>query len=122
MRRGDALFRRHGAKAVFFGRWIGGLRVWASWLAGMTTMPWRSFLLWNALGGIGWSLCFGLLGYFGGAAAARLVAELGLEVAIGVVSGLVVVYLIVRWRLARRRARMAESADGEDRRPTLRQR
>lgn len=45
LRRGDALFQRHGAKAVFLGRWIGGLRVWASWLAGMTTMPWRSFLL-----------------------------------------------------------------------------
>jgi membrane protein YqaA with SNARE-associated domain len=40
LRRGDALFQRHGAKAVFLGRWIGGLRVWASWLAGMTTMPW----------------------------------------------------------------------------------
>ena len=122
LRRGDALFRRHGAKAVFFGRWIGGLRVWASWLAGMTTMPWRSFLLWNALGGIGWSLCFGLLGYFGGAAAARLVAELGLEVAIGVVSGLVVVYLIVRWRLARRRVRLAASGEGDNRRPGLRHR
>ena len=31
---GDPFFARHGAKAVFLGRWIAGLRVWASWLAG----------------------------------------------------------------------------------------
>jgi membrane protein DedA with SNARE-associated domain len=122
LRRGDALFQRHGAKAVFFGRWIGGLRVWASWLAGMTTMPWRSFLLWNALGGIGWALCFGLLGYFGGAAAARLVAEVGVEVAVGVAAALVVGYLLVRWRLARRRARPPALGEGDDRRPWLRHR
>src|SRR5439155_1717255 len=29
--RGEAFFDRHGPKAVFFGRWITGLRVWASW-------------------------------------------------------------------------------------------
>ena len=57
---------RHGPKAVFFGRWIAGLRIWASWLAGNEHMPWRTFLLWNALGGITWAICFGLLGYLGG--------------------------------------------------------
>jgi membrane protein DedA with SNARE-associated domain len=50
---GDPFFERHGPKAVFLGRWIAGLRVWASWLAGASVMSWRSFLLWNALGGIG---------------------------------------------------------------------
>ena len=49
---GEPFFERHGPKAVFFGRFILGLRVWASWLAGATRMPWRSFVLWNALGGI----------------------------------------------------------------------
>jgi membrane protein DedA with SNARE-associated domain len=118
LRRGDALFQRHGAKAVFFGRWIGGLRVWASWLAGMTTMSWRSFLLWNALGGIGWALCFGLLGYFGGAAAARLVEHAGIEVAIGVGAALLVGYVIVRWSLSRRRSRLSGGpAEGGDPRP-----
>jgi len=41
---GDPFFERHGPKAVFFGRWIAGLRVWASWLAGASVMSWRSFL------------------------------------------------------------------------------
>ncbi len=46
---GEPFFERHGPKAVFFGRFMLGLRVWASWLAGATHMRWRSFFLWNAL-------------------------------------------------------------------------
>src|SRR2546423_14313671 len=40
-RRGDDLFARHGAKAVFLGRWIAVLRIWAAWLAGISSVPWR---------------------------------------------------------------------------------
>ncbi len=105
LRRGDELFERHGAKAVFLGRWIAGLRIWASWLAGMTTMRWRSFLLWNALGGIGWALCFGLLGYFGGAAAAHVVARFGAVAAIAFVVALALGYMLVHRRLSHRRRR-----------------
>jgi len=95
---GDQLFRNHGGKAVFFGRWIAVLRIWAAWLAGMSDMPWRSFLLWNALGGIAWALCFGLLGYFGGEAAAHLAARAGVGVAIAVGVGIVIGYTVVKLR------------------------
>src|SRR5271169_2378469 len=61
---GEPFFEKHGPKAVFFGRFILGLRVWASWLAGATRMDWRSFALWNALGGICWATGIGLLAYF----------------------------------------------------------
>jgi membrane protein DedA with SNARE-associated domain len=105
LERGERLYARHGAKAVFFGRWIAGLRVWAAWLAGMTSMPWRRFLVWNALGGVAWAIWFGLLGYFGGEAAAHVVERVGLVLAIVVVSGLVAAYGLVRWRLRRRAAR-----------------
>jgi membrane-associated protein len=82
--RGEQLFDRHGAKAVFLGRWIALLRIWAAWLAGIAGMRWRSFLLWNALGGIGWALFFGLLGYWGGEATAHLVARLGVGAAVAI--------------------------------------
>ena len=49
---GEPFFERHGPKAVFFGRFILGLRTWASWLAGATRMPWRSFAVWNALSAV----------------------------------------------------------------------
>jgi membrane protein DedA with SNARE-associated domain len=102
LRQGEQLFDRHGPKAVFLGRWIALLRIWAAWLAGMASMPWRSFLLWNALGGIGWALFFGLLGYFGGEAAAELVARAGVGVAIAAGAAALTVWLVLHRR--RRRA------------------
>ena len=101
LRRGEELFVRHGAKAVFLGRWITVLRIWAAWLAGMTTMRWRTFLLWNALGGMAWAACFGLLGYFGGEAAAHLVARLGVGAAIAVALALGATWLVLRRRAHR---------------------
>jgi membrane protein DedA with SNARE-associated domain len=52
---GVPFFARHGPRAVFFGRWLIGLRTWASWLAGATLMPWKSFAVWNAAGGASWA-------------------------------------------------------------------
>jgi membrane protein DedA with SNARE-associated domain len=75
---GEPFFERHGPKAVFFGRFILGLRVWASWLAGATRMYWRSFVLWNALGGICWATVIGLLSYYLGHAAGDAVKTFGL--------------------------------------------
>jgi membrane-associated protein len=98
--RGDAFFQRHGAKAVFLGRWVTGLRVWASWLAGMTHLRWRTFVLYNALGGIGWATTIGLLGYFAGHAAERIVERVGLLAAVAVVVLAALAFVAVR--LARR--------------------
>ena len=101
LERGDELFSKHGGKAVFLGRWIAVLRVWAAWLAGMSSMPWRSFLVWNALGGIAWATCFGLLGYFGGAAAAHVVTRIGVGAAIAIAVGIVIAFGAVRLRQRR---------------------
>lgn len=100
--RGEAFFDRHGPKAVFLGRWVAALRIWAAWLAGMTEMPWRSFLLWNALGGIAWALCFGLIGYFAGEAAAHLITRLGVgaAVVVGAAAGVALVVVARRHRRA----------------------
>jgi membrane protein DedA with SNARE-associated domain len=75
---GEPFFEKHGPKAVFFGRFLLGLRVWASWLAGATRMHWRSFVLWNALGGICWATGIGLLAYFLGHAAGNAIETFGI--------------------------------------------
>ena len=75
--RGEAFFRRRGSAAVFFGRWLPGLRVVASWLAGANRMPWRRFLLWNALGGIGWASTVGALAYLLGRSASGSLGAIG---------------------------------------------
>jgi membrane protein DedA with SNARE-associated domain len=75
---GEPFFAKHGPKAVFFGRFLLGLRVWASWLAGATRMHWRSFAFWNALGGICWATGIGLVAYFIGHAAGNAIGAFGL--------------------------------------------
>jgi membrane-associated protein len=79
---GDRFYARHGPKAVFFGRWVALVRIAAAWLAGINHMRFREFFVCNALGGITWAITFGLVGYFGGAAAARLITRFGVIAAI----------------------------------------
>jgi membrane protein DedA with SNARE-associated domain len=90
---GQPFFERHGPKAVFFGRFVLGLRVWASWLAGATHMEWRSFVLWNALGGVTWATAIGLLAYFLGHSAGNAIETFGLfglaALAVAIATGLV---------------------------------
>src|SRR5690349_13762337 len=38
----DPFFAKHGGKAVFYGRWLPVLRVFASWFAGGTKMRYRT--------------------------------------------------------------------------------
>ncbi len=85
------LFRRHGGKAVFFGRFVAVLRVFAAFLAGVAHMPWRRFALANAAGGIVWATLMGLLGYGLGASVAGPLGSIGLALgAVIVVAGVVV--------------------------------
>jgi membrane protein DedA with SNARE-associated domain len=105
---GEPFFERHGPKAVFFGRFLLGLRVWASWLAGATHMRWRSFFLWNAVGGICWATAIGLLAYFLGNAAGNAIQTFGLF-------GLAAVLLVAGGALVAhlRHRRHAEAAMGQ---------
>jgi membrane protein DedA with SNARE-associated domain len=59
------LFFKYGGSVVFFGRFVSILRTYAAFFAGTTQMPWRRFFLFNASGGIVWSVAFGLAAYYG---------------------------------------------------------
>ena len=93
---GVPFFERHGPKAVFFGRFILGLRVWASWLAGATHMRWRSFFLWNALGGICWATAIGLLAYFLGHSAGKAIEAFGIYGLVAVLLAIVSTFFLHR--------------------------
>jgi membrane protein DedA with SNARE-associated domain len=84
LERAELYFAKHGDKTVFFGRFIAVLRAWAAFLAGVNHMHWRTFLIYNAAGGIVWATTFGILGYVAGrffhdnfAQVERLAATLG---------------------------------------------
>jgi membrane protein DedA with SNARE-associated domain len=82
--RAETLMRRHGAKTVFFGRFVAILRFTAAWVAGLGRMPWWRFLFWNALGGIVWATAVGLVAFYGGKAAGDAIQRYGFFAAAGV--------------------------------------
>jgi membrane protein DedA with SNARE-associated domain len=104
VRYGDGFFKRHGAKAVFLGRWIALVRFATAWLAGINRMPIKRFFFWNAFGGITWGITYGLVGYFGGKAAAHVLAQAGV-VGLGV---MVLMFVGVAVALRRREQRIGE--------------
>ena len=102
-------FDRHGPKAVFFGRFITFLSIWAAFLAGVNRMRWKTFLFYNALGGIVWALYVSLLGFFAGRvfhdhfdqveSLARMIGWAGLGICVVVA---ISAFVIFRIRKARR--------------------
>jgi membrane protein DedA with SNARE-associated domain len=101
LKRARAFFDRHGAKTVFIGRFIALLRSWAAALAGIAHMPYGTFTMYNALGGIVWASLFGALGYAFGRNLPRLERYLGrvsLVIAVVVVIGIVIGVKMVRSR------------------------
>jgi len=114
--RGEPFFDRHGPKAVFLGRWFAGLRIAAAWLAGINRMPWRSFLFWNATGGIFWATTVGLLAYLLGHSAERIIKTAGVIGAGGVVVGGLAALVWLRARRRRRRRTALEASEPAARR------
>lgn len=103
------LFRKHGGKVVFFGRFVAVLRAWAAFLAGVNRMRWPPFLLFNALGGITWATLFGLGGYFLGEEIHRLTGPVG-TITIVLAVLIIIAFLIFVWRNERQLEERAEKA------------
>ena len=106
---GIYLFRRHGGKVVFFGRFVAVLRAWAAFLAGVNRMLWGRFLLFNALGGFVWATIYGLGGYFLGENIHRLVGPVGI-VTIVLAIIIIIASVVFVWRNERQFEERAEKA------------
>jgi membrane protein DedA with SNARE-associated domain len=95
----EAYLRAKGGRAVFLGRFVGVLRALIPALAGMSRMPYRTFLLWNLAGGVIWASGFVLLGYLAGSSWRQVESIVGraslLLLAVVMLVGLVV--LAARW-------------------------
>jgi membrane protein DedA with SNARE-associated domain len=103
------VFREHGGKVVFIGRFIAILRTYAAFLAGTNRMRWPRFLVFNAAGGITWALVIGLAYYYIGSAVSRLRGPL--DIILGVIAVVVVVgFLIYLHKAEDRYAARAEQA------------
>jgi membrane protein DedA with SNARE-associated domain len=86
---GQYLFKRHGGKIVFFGRFVAVLRAFAALLAGINRLEWPRFFMFNALGAIVWATIFGLGGFFLGHAFEHYAKPVGIAALICAVIGAV---------------------------------
>lgn len=97
--RAEGFFARHGGKAVFMARFVTGFRTFGALVAGISRMRWRTFFIYNALGGAVWATAAVLVGYFLGGSiglverwAGRATELLIFMLALGAV-----LYLTYRW-------------------------
>lgn len=103
----DGFIHRHGGKAVLLGRLTALLRALMPSMAGMSGMRYRTFLVWNAAGGVIWAPGCVLLGY-AFASALDVVGKTLTWAPIAILVVVVVVYLIIHLR--KRKRERAEAA------------
>jgi len=94
--KGERLFQRYGAAAIFFARFIFGMRIIAGPLAGVLRMPWRKFVAFNLMGAALWVTVISTIGYLFGRHWDLLTHYL--EQADIAIALIVVVMLVVWWR------------------------
>jgi len=66
LERGEEFFIKHGGKSVFLGRFVGPIRPIIPFVAGMFSMSFWRFMVYNALSAFIWSVYFLGIGYWGG--------------------------------------------------------
>lgn len=103
--------RTRGGYAVFLGRWTAFLRAVMPGLAGVSRMPYRRFLLFNAIGGIVWGVTFCLVGYLAGNSYATVERTVGRWAAVA--SAAVVVLGLVVWHHRKRQRERAAAQVGD---------
>ena len=85
----EVAFARYGPAAVGFARFFNVLRQLNGIVAGSLEMPWRRFLMFNALGGAAWALTWTVVGYYVGLHGAGIAAVMHKAGYAGVIIALV---------------------------------
>lgn len=101
----ERYYHAHGGKTVFFGRFMSFLRSFGPAVAGISGMPYRSFLPWSVASCIVWGAVFTVVGYFFGASWDIIDQYLGWGGAIAFALGLAVVL----WLLHRKHEEALEA-------------
>jgi len=90
----EQFFKRHGAKTVFIARFMFMFPpVVANLLAGMSKMPWRTYLFYNLTGSAAYSTTYILIGYFFGKKWKMLEAWLGPTMLYLIFAGIILIVL-----------------------------
>jgi membrane-associated protein len=98
-----SVLNRRGGAAVLIGRFVAVVRALMPAAAGASQVRYRTFVVYNVLGGLIWGVGYCLLGYLAGSAYAVVEKRVGTGLA--VVLGALVVAVLVVWSVRKHRAR-----------------
>lgn len=93
---GQYLFREHGGKIVFFGRFTAMLRAYAAVLAGVNKLDAHRFMIFNGLGGLAWAGIMGFGAYACGRSIEHIVGPVGLALLAFVIFGGLALWLFMK--------------------------
>lgn len=103
VRKAEAFFDHYGAKAIVLARFVPIVRTFTPIIAGVSKMHYRTFVVYNVVGGLLWTVGVTLLGYFLGQIP---VVQENLEIAILAVVFISLLPMIIEgikhWRAAKR--------------------
>jgi membrane protein DedA with SNARE-associated domain len=105
----EQFFRRHGGLVIVIARFPEGLRQAAGIIAGIAEMPWRRFLIFNAVGAVLWVALWSSAGYLAGNHIGTLYADM---VRYSLYLLIALVLLVAAWitrAVLRRRRRAAQA-------------
>lgn len=105
--RAHLLFRRQSLLAISAARFVSFVRTLMPWLAGMSKMRYRRFVIYDAIGVAGWACASVALGYYAGESLDRIDDILGAASAVLLFAAVVATYFAIRNRRGRRAGRLA---------------
>ena len=97
---GQYLFLRYGEKIIFIAQFVPVLRTLAGPFAGANLMPWRTFMLANAVSSCVWAASYGFAAYWAGGAFERLQGRMVVPLVLMAVMAFIAGGLFVRQREA----------------------
>ena len=101
--RTQKFYEKYGAKTIVLARFVPIVRTFAPTVAGVGRMAYQRFLAYNVLGGIGWSFCMTLAGYFLGRSVPHIEKQIHWVILIVIV--LSFVPILREWWISRRQAK-----------------
>lgn len=101
-------FAEHGGRSVFFARFVGALRAVVPFVAGISRLPFGTFLAWNAAASLLWAGAVVTLGAVLGRTVADQVDRVSTLLSVVVLLGLGIWW----WRRRRRASGRGQGSDG----------